>query len=51
MLLVVIVLIYCCAHYCTTLLPENSKAIALVALLLTILYCVGALALPALRTG
>lgn len=49
-MLLIVVLIYCVSRYCEILLPENAKAIALVALLLTILYCVGALALPAMRT-
>jgi hypothetical protein len=49
MLLVVIVLIYCIAQYCTTLVPENAKLIALIALIVTILYCAGAFAYPPLR--
>jgi hypothetical protein len=49
MLLVVIVLIYCIAHYVTTLVPENAKLIAVIALIVTLLYCAGAFALPALR--
>lgn len=49
--MLVIVLIYVCVRYLQTLLPEQTKLLALVGLLVTILYVVGAIGAPAFRGG
>lgn len=47
----VVILIYVCIRYLETLLPEQTKLLALVGLIVTILYVAGVIGAPFLRGG